>query len=142
MVIRGIRIAETRVRFPISPLHKLKKLNIMRFLLRSKIHRAKVTEANLDYIGSVTIDKNLIEKSGLMEGERVLITSVTSGARLETYVIAGEAGSRVICMNGPTAHLIKAGEIVVIMGFELSDKPIQPKIILVDKNNNFTNFVK
>ncbi|OGI61708.1 aspartate 1-decarboxylase [Candidatus Nomurabacteria bacterium RIFCSPHIGHO2_01_FULL_39_9] len=114
----------------------------MRFLLRSKIHRAKVTEANLDYIGSVTIDKNLIEKSGLMEGERVLITSVTSGARLETYVIAGEAGSRVICMNGPTAHLIKAGEIVVIMGFELSDKPIQPKIILVDKNNNFTNFVK
>ena len=77
----------------------------MRFLLRSKIHRAKVTEANLDYVGSVTIDKNLIEKTGLMEGERVLITSVTSGARLETYVIAGRAGSGVICMNGPTAHL-------------------------------------
>lgn len=114
----------------------------MRFLLRSKIHRAKVTEANLDYVGSVTIDKNLIEKTGLMEGERVLITSVTSGARLETYVIAGEAGSGVICMNGPTAHLIKVGEIVVIMGFELSDKPIHPKVILVDEKNNFTNFVE
>ena len=103
----------------------------MRFLLRSKIHRAKVTEANLDYVGSVTIDINLIEKTGLMEGERVLITSVTSGARLETYVIAGEAGSGVICMNGPTAHLIKVGEIVVIMGFELSDKPISPKVVLL-----------
>ncbi len=113
----------------------------MRFLLRSKIHRAKVTEANLDYVGSVTIDKNLIEKTGLMEGERVLLTSVTSGARLETYVIAGKEGSGVLCMNGPTAHLIKVGEIVVIMGFELADKPIKPKIILVDENNNFTNFV-
>ncbi len=78
----------------------------MRFLLRSKINRAKVTEANINYVGSITIDKNLIEKTGLMEGERVLVTSVTSGARLETYVIAGEAGSGVLCMNGPTAHLI------------------------------------
>jgi len=114
----------------------------MRFLLRSKIHRAKVTEANLDYVGSVTIDKNLIEKTGLMEGEKVLITSVTSGARLETYVIVGEAGSGVICMNGPTAHLIKVGEIVVIMGFELSDTPIHAKVILVDEKNNFTNFIE
>lgn len=113
----------------------------MRFLLRSKIHRAKVTEANLDYVGSVTIDKNLIEKTGLMEGERVLITSVTSGARLETYVIAGEAGSGVICMNGPTAHLIKVGEIVVIMGFELTDKTINPQVILVDDKNNFTKYI-
>lgn len=71
-----------------------------------------------------------------------MITSVTSGARLETYVIAGEAGSGVICMNGPAAHLIKVGEIVVIMGFELSDKPINPKVILVDENNNFTNFIE
>lgn len=109
----------------------------MRFLIRSKIHRATVTEANLDYVGSITIDADLIEKSGLMEGEKVLVTSFTSGARLETYVIKGEAGSGVICMNGPAAHLVKTGEIVVIMGFELSDTPIQPKVILVDEKNRF-----
>lgn len=114
----------------------------MRFLLRSKIHRVKVTEANLDYVGSVTIDKNLVEKSGLWEGERVLITSLTSGARLETYVILGSAGSGVICMNGPAAHLIKTGEVVVIMGFELTDKPIIPKIVLVDEMNNFSQYAE
>lgn len=113
----------------------------MRFILRSKIHRAKVTEANLDYIGSITIDKELIDKSGLMEGERVLVTSWTSGARLETYVIAGELGSGVICMNGPAAHLIKVGEIIVIMGFELTDQPIVPKIVLVDENNKFSKYL-
>ncbi|MCK9344498.1 MAG: aspartate 1-decarboxylase [Candidatus Pacebacteria bacterium] len=114
----------------------------MRFLLRSKIHRATVTEANLEYVGSVTIDSELVKKAGLMEGEKVMVTSVTSGARLETYVILGEAGSGVICMNGPTAHLIKKGEIVVIMGFELADKPIEPTVILVDAQNKFKEFVK
>jgi len=114
----------------------------MRFLLRSKIHRATVTEANLDYIGSVTIDSDLLDKVGLMEGERVMVTSVTSGARLETYVIVGAAGSGVICMNGPTAHLIKEGEIVVIMGFELTDIPVDAKVILVDSQNKFKEYVK
>lgn len=114
----------------------------MRFLLRSKIHRATVTEADLNYVGSVTIDKDLVEMAGLMEGERVMVTSVTSGARLETYVILGEAGSGVVCMNGPTAHLIKKGEIVVIMGFELADKPIEPTVILVDEKNKFSQYVK
>ena len=114
----------------------------MRFLLRSKIHRATVTEANLEYVGSVTIDSELVEKAGLMEGEKVMVTSVTSGARLETYVILGEAGSGVICMNGPTAHLIKKGEIVVIMGFELADKPIEPTVILVDAENKFKEYIE
>lgn len=109
--------------------------------MRSKIHRVRVTEANVDYVGSVTIDKNLIEKSGLMEWERVLVTSVTSGARLETYVVAGEAGSGVLCMNGPAAHLVKVGEIVVIMGFELTDWPVKPKVILVDENNQFSEYI-
>lgn len=113
----------------------------MRFLLRSKIHHATVTEADLDYVGSVTIDRELIERVGLMEGEKVLVTSVTSGARLETYVILGEAGSGVICMNGPAAHLIKKGEVVVIMGFELTDAPIAPKVILVDKDNHFDRYI-
>lgn len=113
----------------------------MRFFLRSKIHRATVTEANLDYVGSVTIDSDLLERVGLMEGEKVLVTSVTSGARLETYVIVGEAGSGVVCMNGPTAHLIKEGEIVVVMGFELADEPVVPKVILVDKENRFDHYL-
>lgn len=113
----------------------------MRFFLRSKIHRATVTEANLEYVGSVTIDAELLEKVGLMEGEKVLVTSVTSGARLETYVIVGESGSGVVCMNGPTAHLIKEGETVVIMGFELSDTPIEPKVILVDGDNRFKQYL-
>lgn len=113
----------------------------MRFLLRSKIHRAKVTETNLDYIGSITIDQELLDKAGFMVGEKVLITSVTSGARLETYIIPGDRGSGVIFMNGPTAHLIKVGEIIVIMGFELSNKPIQPTVILVDEKNQFVKYV-
>lgn len=112
----------------------------MRFLLRSKIHRAKVTEANLDYVGSITIDKDLVDMAGFWAGERVLVTSVTSGARIETYVIPGAAGSGVICMNGPAAHHIKTGEIVVIMGFELVDQPIIPKVVLVNEQNRFVRY--
>jgi len=99
----------------------------MRWVLRSKIHKATVTEANLKYVGSITIDEDLVERAGLMEGERVLITSNDSGSRLETYVILGERGSGVICMNGAAAHLIKAGEEIIIMGFELSERPITPR---------------
>lgn len=113
----------------------------MRFVLRSKIHRATVTEANLEYVGSITIDQDLLDKSGLIEGEKVLVTSLTSGSRLETYVMAGETGSGVICMNGPAAHLIKKGEIVVIMGFELSDTTITPQVIAVDEHNHFVKYL-
>lgn len=113
----------------------------MRFVLRSKIHKATVTEANLDYIGSITIDENLIEKAGLWPGEKVLVVNNTTGARLETYVIAGERGFGIICMNGAAAHLIKTGEEIIVMGFELTDKPIKPKNILVDKNNNFLKYL-
>ena len=109
----------------------------MRMVLRSKIHNATVTEANLAYIGSITIDADLIERVDLWPGERVLVVSNTSGARLETYVIKGERGSGNICMNGAAAHLIKEGEEIIIMGFELADQPITPKVILVDKKNRF-----
>ncbi len=109
----------------------------MRFVLRSKIHKANVTEANLNYIGSITIDQNLIEKVGFWPGEKVLVVSNTTGARLETYVISGRKNSGVICMNGAAAHIIKKGEEIIIMGFELTDKPIKSKNILVDKNNKF-----
>jgi aspartate 1-decarboxylase len=109
----------------------------MRWLMRSKIHNATVTEANLDYVGSITIDEDLIDWVGLWAGERVLVVSNTSGARLETYVIAGKRGSGDICMNGAAAHLIGAGEQIIIMGFELTGAPVSPEVILVDGQNRF-----
>jgi len=114
----------------------------MRWVFRSKIHQATVTESNLEYIGSITIDMDLVEKCGLWPGEKVLVVSNTSGHRLETYVIAGERGSGVICTNGAAAHLIKKGEQVIIIGFELVDQPIEPTAILVDENNRFVRHLQ
>ncbi len=113
----------------------------MRWVIRSKIHKATVTEANVEYVGSIAIDEDLLEKAGLWSGEKVLISSITSGARLESYIITAERGSGTICMNGAAAHLIKAGEEIIIMGFELTDKPVNPKIVLVDKNNKFVRYL-
>ena len=113
----------------------------MRWFLHSKIHKATVTEANLEYVGSITIDKNLIDAVGILPQERVQIVSNTSGARLETYVIEGEAGSGVICMNGACSHLIKKGEEIIIMGYELAEKPQKPKIILIGKGNKIDKFL-
>ena len=113
----------------------------MRWVLRSKIHKARVTEADLEYIGSITIDEELIEKVGLWPGEKVLVVDNTNGARLETYVIKGEKGSGKICMNGAATHLIQTGDEIIVMGFELSDKPIKAKNILVDKNNKFVKYL-
>jgi len=113
----------------------------MRQVLRSKIHKATVTEADINYIGSITIDQELLEMVGLWPGEKVLVVSNTSGARLETYVIVGQRGSGVICMNGAASLLIKRGEKIIIMGFELTDKPIKAKIILVDEKNKFLKFL-
>ena len=109
----------------------------MRWLMRSKIHNATVTEANVAYIGSITIDEDLLDLCGLWAGERVLVVSNTSGARLETYTIAGERGSGYIGVNGAAAHQIGEGEEVIIIGFELTDKPVTPKAILVDRQNRF-----
>ena len=109
----------------------------MRWVLRSKIHNAKVTKANPDYIGSITIDRDLMTRVGIWPGERVLVVSNTSGARLETYVIEGAEGSGSIELNGAAVHLIKPGESIIIMGFELTADPIEPHIILVDDENRF-----
>ncbi len=113
----------------------------MRFVLSSKIHKATVTEAQLAYIGSITIDSGLMELAGLWPGGRVLVVSNTTGARLETYVIPGENGSGIICMNGACAHLVNVGEELIIMGFTLSDKPLTPKSILVDNQNRFLRYL-
>jgi len=113
----------------------------MRFLLRAKIHKATVTESNLDYEGSITIDSELMKKVGIWEGEKVLVVSNTTGARLETYVIPGKPDSGVICINGAAAHLIKKGEEILIMSFILDDDHVKPRKILVDKNNKFVKYL-
>ena len=109
--------------------------------MRSKIHKATVTESCLEYVGSITIDEDLIKKAGFWPGEKVLVASNTTGARLETYLIAGKSESGVICMNGASAHIIKKGEEIIVMGFELTPKSLKPKIILVNKKNKFVRFL-
>lgn len=110
---------------------------MLRELLQSKIHKATITEADLDYIGSITIDQALLDKVDLWPGQKVCVVSNTSGNRLETYVIAGERNSGMICMNGAAAHLIKKGEEVIIISYALSEKAIAPKCILVDSKNRY-----
>ncbi len=105
--------------------------------MRSKIHKATVRQADVNYVGSITIDEELMERVGLWPHEKVLVVSNTSGARLETYTIPGERGSGVINMNGAAAHLIKAGEEIIIIGFELTDQPVAARQILVDQDNRF-----
>lgn len=113
----------------------------MRCVLRSKIHKATVTEANVEYVGSITIDEGLLEKVNLWAGEKVLVVSNATGARLETYVMVGERDSGIVCMNGASAHLIKKGEEIIVMGFEYTDKPVESKKILVDEHNRFLRFL-
>lgn len=109
----------------------------MRQFLRSKIHKATVTEADLEYLGSVTIDQALMERVGIAEYEKVLIVDNTNGARLETYALVGEPGSGVICINGAAAHLVEKGDEVIIMAFEFGDAPGTPRQILVDASNRY-----
>ncbi len=115
----------------------------MREVLSCKIHKATVTEANVSYVGSITIDPLLLEKIDLWPGQKVLVVSNTSGSRLETYVIKGQTpGNGEICINGAAAHLIKQNEEVIIIGFEYSDHPIlEPKCILVDDRNQFVQYL-
>ncbi len=113
----------------------------MRQLLRSKLHNGRTTDANVNHVGSIEIDMDLVDAVGLWEGEKVLVVSNTSGARLETYVIAGARGTGVISMNGAAARLIGAGEQVIIMGFELADRPVQPTVVLLDDQNRIERFL-
>jgi aspartate 1-decarboxylase len=107
----------------------------MRIFLRSKLHKATVTEANLEYVGSVTIDRDLMEAADLAEHEKVLIVDNTNGARLETYVIPGARGSGVICINGAAAHLVSRGDEVIIMAFEVTASPRPPRVVLLGPGN-------
>lgn len=109
-------------------------------LLKSKIHRVTVTEARLDYIGSITIDKELIEAAGIFPGERVYIVDNNNGERFDTYVIEGEPGSGVICLNGAAARKVQPGDIVIIMSYAMvpiEEAPgFKPKVIFPDTATN------
>jgi aspartate 1-decarboxylase len=110
-----------------------------RTMLKSKIHRATVTHADLHYVGSVTIDRNLLDAADLLPGEQVVIVDVTNGARLETYVIPGERGSGVIGINGAAAHLVHSGDLVILISYAQMDdataRSYQPRIVHVDAEN-------
>ena len=111
-------------------------------MLKSKIHRATVTQSELNYVGSITIDEELMEASGIFEYEKVQIADVDNGNRFETYVIAGERGSGVICVNGAAARGVKTGDKVIIMSYalmspeEVNNNP--PKVVFVDEENKIT----
>lgn len=109
-------------------------------ILKSKIHRVTVTEARLDYIGSITVDQDLLDAAGIIPGERVYIVDNNNGARLDTYAIAGERGSGVICLNGAAARMAQPGDIIIIMAYASMTpeeaKDFQPKIIFPDTATN------
>ena len=112
-------------------------------MLKSKIHRAIVTQAELNYVGSITIDERLMEAAGIYEYEKVQIADGDNGARFETYVIAGEAGSGIVCLNGAAARMVSTGDKVIIMSYaqmapeEIKDNP--PKVVFVNEKNEITS---
>ena len=112
---------------------------MMRIMMKSKIHRATVTQADLDYVGSVAIDQDLLDAADLLEGEQVAIVDITNGARIETYVITAPRGSGTITINGAAAHLVHAGDLVIIMNYALFDEAevrvLKPRVVHVDAHN-------
>ena len=108
-------------------------------IFKSKLHRATITQADINYVGSVTIDSELLEKSGILAGEKVQIVNINNGERFETYTINGEAGSGTICINGAAARLVQVGDRVIIIAYALMDeneaKTFEPKILVLDERN-------
>ena len=108
-------------------------------ILKSKIHRAKITQAELHYVGSITIDEDLLEAANMIENEKVQVVNVNNGARLETYIIKGPRGSSMICMNGPAARRVQLGDIVIIISYASMEweeaKTFQPTIIFPNEQN-------
>lgn len=112
---------------------------MFRTMMRAKLHRATVTEANLNYVGSITIDEDLMDAVDILENEKVTIVNNNNGARLETYVIAGPRGSGVICLNGAAARLVQPGDIVIIIAYGIMTdeeaRTHQPKVALLNTDN-------
>lgn len=115
-------------------------------MLKSKIHRAVVTQAELDYVGSITIDSALMEAAGMIEYEKVQIVDINNGERFETYIIAGESGSGVICLNGASARCVQKGDKVIIMAYcTLSEdvaKAHRPTVVFVDDENRISEITR
>ena len=114
-------------------------------MLKAKIHRATVTAAEVDYVGSITIDADLLDAAGILEYERVAVADVINGSRLETYTIAGERGSGLICLNGAAARLVKTGDKVIIMAYaQMSPeeaREFRPRVVFVDGKNKINSVV-
>ena len=118
---------------------------MFRTMMNSKIHRARVTEANLNYVGSITIDENLLDAVGMISNEKVQIVNNNNGARLETYIIPGSRGSGVVCLNGAAARLVQKDDIVIIISYTLiSEEELtshKPKIAIMDENNQIKELI-
>jgi len=108
-------------------------------MMKGKLHRATVTQADINYVGSITIDHDLLKASDILPGEKVQVVNIDNGARLETYTIAGESGSGVICLNGAAARLVQVGDKVIIIAYAMMDeneaKKIRPKVVILDEHN-------
>ena len=119
---------------------------MFRTLLGGKIHRATVTQADLNYVGSITVDEDLLDAAGILVNEKVQIVNNNNGARLETYTIAGPRGSGVICLNGAAARLVQPGDVVIIMSYVLLNEPEisahEPKVVLVDEANRIREVIR
>ena len=119
---------------------------MFRTLLGGKIHRATVTQADLNYVGSITVDEDLLDAAGILVNEKVQIVNNNNGARLETYTIAGKRGSGVICLNGAAARLVQPGDVVIIMSYVLLSEPEisvhEPKVVLVDEANRIREVIR
>ena len=118
---------------------------MFRTMLGGKIHRATVTEADLNYVGSITIDQDLLDAAGILVNEKVAIVNNNNGERFETYTIPGERGSGVVCLNGAAARLVQKGDIVIIMSYVMLSEPEisahQPKVVLVDEHNKIRDII-
>lgn len=112
-------------------------------ILYSKIHRATVTDANLNYVGSITIDKNFMDKANLIEGQKVEVLDINNGERFQTYVIEGELGNKDICLNGAAARKVAIGDKIIIVAYASMTKEealgFKPSIVLLDENNNIVH---
>lgn len=118
---------------------------MFRFMMKGKIHRATVTEANLNYVGSITIDEEILEQVDILPNEKVQVVNNNNGARLETYVIPGERGSGVICLNGAAARKVQPGDQVIIMSYVMLEEDQaqshQPKIAIMDEKNRIVELI-
>ena len=118
---------------------------MIRTMMNSKIHRARVTEANLNYVGSITIDQDILDAVDILPNEKVQIVNNNNGARLETYVISGERGSGVVCLNGAAARLVQVDDIIIIISYaQLNEEELkhhEPKVVVMDENNKIKSLL-